>query len=336
MQPEMRESAAGVLSPDVEVRVENISKNFGDRQVLDNVSFEIRRGEVLGFLGPNGAGKTTTMRILTGFFPPSAGKVWINGQDLFKNPSSAKKQIGYLPESVNVYTDMRVTEFLDFVAQVKGVPRLNRRAHLEEKISRCGLWDVRDRLIGRLSKGYRQRVGLAQALIGDPELLVLDEPTSGLDPKQIIEIRTLIRELGKERTLILSTHILPEVSMVCDRVLIINRGKVIASGTPDELEAGVKDQHEVFVVIGDLSKREAAMKILESLPAVERIKMVEERKDNVSFSLSVHKGSDIRPVISKLFVQQEIPLLEIRSGQMSLEEIFMKLVVNEEAPQGLV
>lgn len=336
MQADERESPAGVLSRDIEVRVENISKNFGDRQVLDDVSFEIRRGEVLGFLGPNGAGKTTTMRILTGFFPPSSGKVWINGQDLFKDPASAKKQIGYLPESVNVYTDMRVTEFLDFVAQVKGVPRLKRRAHLEEKISRCGLWDVRDRLIGRLSKGYRQRVGLAQALVGDPELLVLDEPTSGLDPKQIIEIRTLIRELGKERTLILSTHILPEVSMVCDRVLIINRGRVIASGTPDELEAGVKDQHEVFVVIGDLTKREAAMKILEGLPAVERIKMVEERKDTVSFSLAVHKGSDIRPVISRLFVQQEIPLLEIRSGQMSLEEIFMKLVVSEETPQGLV
>src|SRR3989338_5400423 len=237
-----------ISAPEARVMLKavDLSKDFGGFRALDRVSFEVREGEVLGFLGPNGAGKTTAMRIFTGFFPPTHGKVWVGGEDFFKNPERMKRQIGYLPEAIGLYSDMRVLDFLQFVAQVKRVPSRLRKPHIEEKITRCGLWDVKNWMIGRLSKGYRQRVGLAQALIGDPDVLILDEPTNGLDPKQIIEIRSLIRELGKERTLVLSTHILPEVSMLCDRVMILNQGKVVASGTTDELEAGLEKRQEIF------------------------------------------------------------------------------------------
>ncbi len=315
----------------VKVRVENLCKDFGKFRAIDQVSFELKQGEVLGFLGPNGAGKTTTMRILTGFFPPSEGKVFVGGIELFQHPREAKKKIGYLPESVNLYPDMRVEEFLYFVARLKGVSRRNMRGHLEEIMERCGLWEMRKRLIGRLSKGYKQRTGLAQALISNPDILVLDEPTNGLDPKQIIEIRKLIREIGRERSLILSTHILPEVSMVCDRVLIMNRGKVVASGTTSELEAGLTKAHEVYVIIGDRTRKDEALNILRSFSSVEHVS-VEEKEGHVSFCMTMGQGEDLRPAITRIFVQHQIPLLEIRSGRLSLEEIFMKIVVNEEMP----
>lgn len=313
----------------VRVRVEDISKHFGSFRAIEHVSFEIRQGEILGFLGPNGAGKTTTMRILAGFFPPTKGKVWIGEIELFKKPKEAKRRIGYMPELVSLYGDMRVIEYLKFVSGIKSVPFRQRKAHIEEKLERCGLWEVKMRLIGQLSKGYRQRVGLAQALIGDPDVLILDEPTNGLDPKQIVEIRTLIRELGKERTLILSTHILPEVSMVCDRVLIMNRGRVVASGTAEELEAGLKKANEIFVVIGDRYRKEEALDILRSISGIERIDVTEGKNDEVSFSMVISKSEDLRPLISRLFVEHKLPLLEIRSGRLSLEEIFMKIVLDE-------
>ncbi len=324
-----RKTAVADPENPVMVRVENISKRFGAFTALDRMSFALRKGEVLGLLGPNGAGKTTAMRILTGFFPPSEGKVWIGGKDLFQNPCEVKRRIGYLPESVSIYGDMKVLEFLNFVAQVKSVNRKERSRKLEDVLSRCGLWEVRGRLIGHLSKGYRQRVGLAQALVGDPEVLILDEPTSGLDPKQIIEIRNLIRELRGNRTLIVSTHILPEVSMVCDRVLIINQGRLVASGTTDELEAGLKARQQIFVVMGDCHRKDEALGFLESLPGVQNVVVMEEKNDQVCFSLAASGGSDLRPAISRLFVEHEIPLLEIRSGRLTLEEIFMKLVVTE-------
>ncbi len=313
------------------VRVENISKKFGRLTALDNISFEIRQGEILGFLGPNGAGKTTAIRILTGFFPPTEGKVFIAGKDLFQNPKAGKQHIGYLPESVSLYDDMRVEEYLRFAASVKSVPWKNQRRHVDEKMTRCGLWGVRKRLIGHLSKGYRQRTGLAQALIGDPDVIFLDEPTNGLDPKQIIEIRALVRELGRESTIVLCSHILPEVSMVCDRVLILNEGKLVASGTSEELEAGLKKQNEIFVVMGDRHRKDEAVKLLEELPAAERITVVQERNDQVCFSLLSSGGQDLRPLISKAFVEHQIPLLEIRSNRLSLEDIFMKIVINEDS-----
>lgn len=312
------------------MRVENISKNFGAIQALKGVSFELRKGEVLGFLGPNGAGKTTAMRILTGYFPPSEGKVWIGDEELFKKPHILKRRIGYLPENVSLYREMRVLEFLTFVAKLKGVSKREMSRHLEDKMTVCGLWEVKNRMIGNLSKGFKQRIGLAQALVGDPEILVFDEPTNGLDPKQIIEIRNLIRELSRERTLILSSHILPEVSMVSDRILILNAGRVVAAGTTDELEAGLSHRHEIYVSIGDRRLKTEAHALLESLPGVEGITVVHEKEDEVDFCLSTTRGQDLRPVISRLFVEHHIPLLEIRTGKLSLEEIFMKIVVTEE------
>ncbi|MBI3317499.1 MAG: ATP-binding cassette domain-containing protein [Candidatus Omnitrophica bacterium] len=326
---------AHVVAPDapVRVRVESISKRFGTLTAIEGVSFEVRQGEVLGFLGPNGAGKTTTVRILTGFFPPSEGTVWIDGRALFESPKEIKRQIGYLPEVVPLYTDMKVSEFLDFAAAAKGVPRKFKKTKLKEIVNRCGLETVQNRLVGQLSKGFRQRVGLAQALVGDPKVLILDEPTSGLDPKQIIEIRGLIRELGRERTLILSSHILPEVSMVCDRILIMNKGRVVASGTSEELEASLKDTQEIYIVMGERHRKDEALGFLRALVGVEKVSVIDERSDQVSLSLTVSKNQDLRPAISRLFVSREIPLLEIRSGRLSLEEIFLKIVVSEAALQ---
>lgn len=316
---------------EIAVRVENISKRFGRFQALKEVSFDLYKGEVLGFLGPNGAGKTTTMRILTGFFPPTHGKVWIGEDELQKNPHATKRKMGYLPESVSIYPEMKVLEFMQFVAKLKSVSRSHLKTHLEEKLERCGLWDVRGRLIGTLSKGYKQRVGIAQALIGDPEVIILDEPTNGLDPKQIIEIRGLIRELGQDRTLILSTHILPEVSMVCSRVLIMNHGRIVATGTSEELEAGLQKASEIYILIGSASHKKAALTLLEKIQGVEKVNVLEEKADQVGISLTVAQSrkEDVRPEISRLFVQHQIPLLEIRSGRLSLEEIFMKIVLNE-------
>ena len=315
----------------VMIRLENVSKYYGSFCALDHVSFEVHQGEVLGLLGPNGAGKTTALRVLTGFFPPSSGKVWVDGEVFAKKPVALKEKIGYLPESVSLYNDMRIQEFLSFAAAVKGLPRGERRAQVDEKLTQCGLWDYRFRLIGRLSRGLRQRAGLAQALLGDPPILVLDEPTNGLDPKQIIEIRNLIRELGEKRTLILSTHILPEVSMVCDRVLIVNQGKVVASGTTEELEAGLRDRHEVFVMMGDRFRKDEAIALLQSISGIEKIAVCEEKDDSVTFSISVGKDHDVRPTISKLFVEKQIPLLEMKSGKLSLEEIFLRIVVSEKS-----
>lgn len=314
---------------EVAVRVENISKKFGRFQAIDQVSFELYKGEVLGFLGPNGAGKTTTMRILTGYFQPSRGKVMVGDLDLHKKPSEVKKRIGYLPEASNFYPDMTVEEFLRFAARLKNVPRKKLQEHIEEKIQRCGLWEVRKRVIGHLSKGYRQRVGIAQALIADPEVIILDEPTNGLDPKQIIEIRELIRELGQERTLILSTHILPEVSMVCTRVLIMNKGKIVATGTSEELEAGLKNALEIYVLVEGEQHKQKAVELLTALPGVEQTKIVEEKKGQFGISIMVSKGQDLRAKITKLFVEQQIPLLEIRSGRLSLEDIFMKILLEQ-------
>ncbi len=320
-----------VLEPEapVMVRMEKVGKKFGSIEALSNVSFQIRKGEILGLLGPNGAGKTTAMRILSGYFPPTEGKVWMFEEELFKNPRETKRHIGYLPESIRLYEDLRVGEFLSFVAQVKSVARSERKKDLEHKLEICGLGHVRNRLIGQLSKGHKQRVGLAQALIGEPDILLFDEPTSGLDPKQITEIRMLIRELGRERTLILSTHILPEVSMVCDRVLIINKGRVVASGTTEELGAGLQTSHAIYLTMAERHRKDEAIQLLKTIPGVERVHVTEETGDRLTFSIQVSKELELRPEITRLFVQHQIPILEVRFGRMSLEEIFLKIVVDE-------
>ena len=336
MSIELRDSASPEPQGKISVRVQKIGKTFGRFRALDHVSFEMRQGEVLGFLGPNGAGKTTTVRILTGFFPPTEGKIWIGDIEMFKHPREAKRRIGYMPESVSLYGDMTVWEFLDFVAAVKKVPRKKRTEHIEEKLTQCGLWEVKRKLIRFLSKGYRQRIGIAQALVGDPELLVLDEPTNGLDPKQVVEVRNLIRELGKNRSLIVSTHILPEVNMLCDRVLIMNRGRVVASGTTEELEKGLKKTREVYVVVEAAERREEIFGLFQSLAGVDRVALVEEKEHQAAFSIMISTTEDLRPAISRLCVEHKIPLLEMRAGRLSLEEIFMKIVTDEGENQALL
>ncbi len=308
------------------VRFEHVSKKYGSVRALDDVSFEINAGEIVGFLGPNGAGKTTTMRILAGFFAPSRGKVWIRGIDLFRHPQKAKRSLGYLPEAVRLYPDMRVAEFLRYVARLKDVPRKSRNIHVQGKMALCGLTDVGHRLIGRLSKGYRQRVGIAQALLGDPDVLILDEPTSGLDPKQIAEIRALIRTLGKERAVILSTHILPEVSMVCSRVVMINQGKIFASGTVKELESCLKDRQEISVRVKGRVYRQGAIDLLKGLPGIEALRMREEPGEELWFIFEIAREEDPRAQITQLFVQQNIPLVEIQRVKLTLEDIFLHLL----------
>lgn len=311
------------------VRVEHLSKRFGPRVALDRVSFQLMKGEILGLLGPNGAGKTTAMRILTGYFPPNGGKVFIEGRSLYDDPQALKKRIGYLPENLNLYPDMRVLEFLEFVSRVKAPKLRNRDADLGEKMYRCGVWNVRNRLIGALSKGFRQRLGLTQALIGDPDVLLLDEPTSGLDPKQITEIRMLMKELGRERTLVLSTHILPEVSMVCDRVLILNEGRVIAEGTSDELEARLRMGQEIHIVVGERHRKEEILGLLQGLPYIERVTLFEEKGDRLFLDIVLAQGGETRPELSRFLVEHKIPLLEMKMDRVTLEEIYLRIVVSE-------
>lgn len=312
------------------ISVQDVSKDYGPRRALHQISFEVKKGEVLGLLGPNGAGKTTMMRILTGFFPPSEGKITLAGVDLAKEPKKLKRRIGYLPERVSLYPDLRVEEFLKFVAQIKQVPRQKLRGEIGEKLARCGIESVRGRLIGHLSKGFVQRVGLAQALIGNPDVLVLDEPTSSLDPKQIIEIRELIRELGRERTLILSTHILPEVSLVCERVLILNHGRIVAQGRPAELEQNLRDRQEIVVRVARGRANLSLETVLRSVPGIESVEKMGDGDSVETYLLQASPDEELRPEIAKRIVEGGFSLLEFAAKRLSLEDIFLKLVVSEE------
>lgn len=318
------------------ISAQNISKDFGSRRVLHDVSFDILRGEVVGLLGPNGAGKTTLIRILAGFFPPTEGRVTLDEVELSKHPKKVKRKIGYLPEHLSIYPDLRVDEFLRFVAEIRGIPRKDREDEIDHKIALCNLHSVRGRLIGHLSKGFLQRVGLAQTLIGNPEVLILDEPTNGLDPRQTIEIRELIRELGKDRTLILSTHILPEVSKICERVLILNQGRIVAQGRPDELEEELRERQEIMVRIGirsDVEVAEALQRldqVLRSIRGIQTVKRVNHKDSIMTYLLQTSLQDDLRSDISRRVVQAGFPLLELAVQRLSLEEIFMKLVVSEE------
>ncbi|HDD45443.1 MAG TPA: ATP-binding cassette domain-containing protein [Candidatus Desulfofervidus auxilii] len=305
------------------IEVINVSKWFGERQALKNISFKVEKGEILGFLGPNGAGKTTTMRILTGFFPPSSGTVKIAGEDITKNPIFAKQKLGYLPENNPLYDEMTVEAYLKFVASVKGIKGKKQKMQVEKVIEECGIKEVKNRLIKRLSKGYRQRVGLAQALVNDPEILILDEPTIGLDPKQIYEIRQLIKNLAGEKTVILSTHILPEVSMVCTRVVIINKGEVVAEDTPDNLTAK-RGQIEILVK----APAEEIENHFKSIPEIEGIEVKKENEFTRAF-LRFSPQIEIRPFIVKTIVEKGWDLLELIPRRASLEEVFVQLVTEE-------
>jgi ABC-2 type transport system ATP-binding protein len=310
------------------IEAEKLTKYYDKVAAIEDVSFTVEKGEIVGFLGPNGAGKTTTMRILTGFLPPSSGTARVAGYDILANSLQVRRRIGYLPEAVPLYTDMKVAAYLEFVAEVKGLERRERRRSVGQIMEKCRIVDVQRVLIGSLSRGYRQRVGIAQALLNNPEVLILDEPTVGLDPQQIIEIRQLIKELSGQSTIILSTHILPEVSMVCQRVIIINDGHIIAVDTPENLTARLQSSAKLLLTVdGPVGQVEEA---LTQLPGVLRVEPKNESRDaTVSFVVESERSRDLRREVSRLIVDRGWGLLELRPADMTLEEIFIRLVTEE-------
>jgi ABC-2 type transport system ATP-binding protein len=307
------------------IETQGLTKYFGPKMAVENISFSVEKGEILGFLGPNGAGKTTTMRILTGYLSPTRGEAKVAGFDVFKESMEVRKRIGYLPESVPLYDEMPVESYLNFVAELKGTP--DRAVQVGTAIKDCGLSSVRSRIIGNLSKGFQQRVGLAQALIGNPEVLILDEPTTGLDPHQIIEIRNLIRRLGGERTIILSTHILPEVEAICGRVVIINEGRVIAQDTPENLTRRLQGAARVEVHVGepDVAKTSG---LLRSVEEVEKVQALGSSTGGTGqkFLVESRPEVDLRPRVARVLVEAGVPLLGLRQQDLTLEEIFIQTV----------
>jgi len=317
------------------IQVEALSKRYGDVTAVDSVSFEVQKGEILGFLGPNGAGKTTTMRMLTGFIPASGGKASVAGFDVFKSPLEVKRRVGYLPENPPLYPEMTVDSYLDFVAAIKGVPSSQRGVRRQHVKGQCSIQDVGSTIIRKLSKGYKQRVGLAQALIHDPEVLILDEPTVGLDPKQIIEVRELIRGLGGKHTIILSTHILPEASMTCQRVIIINDGKIVAVDTPANLTHQLQGGERVRVEVkGTYDEFQRALRGLEGLRRFELVLQKDSgRTGRTTVDIETDPREDVRAQIARRLVEARLELYELHAETMSLEEIFLKLTTQEAAPQ---
>lgn len=308
------------------ITIDRLTKVYGTLPAIQDISFDVKRGEVLGFLGPNGAGKTTTMKIITSFMPPTSGSVKVAGYDTVSDAIQVKRLIGYLPENNPLYPEMRVNSFLKFVAKAKGVKKRQIDRKVDDVILECGLDSVRHRIIGKLSKGFQQRVGLAQALVNSPPVLILDEPTLGLDPIQIYEIRQLIGDLSGSRTIILSSHILPEVSSLCGRVAIINKGKIVAIDTTANLTEGLQDYSRIEVKVGD--NAEEAIRTINSLDGV-----ISTNSSNSSITVKTARGKDLRPVIAKKLVEASIPLLEITRKDMSLEDIFLELVTEEEGIQ---
>jgi ABC-2 type transport system ATP-binding protein len=310
------------------IEVNDLTKHYGPVTAIRGVSFSVAPGEIIGFLGPNGAGKSTTMRILSCFMPASSGSARVAGYDVFRQSMEVRRRIGYLPENVPLYPDMRVAPYLDFVAEVKGVPRASRRSRVAEVMDRCLIADVQNRLIGGLSKGYRQRVGLAQAIVNDPHVLILDEPTIGLDPRQITEIRALIKALAGEHTVILSTHILPEVSMVCSGVIIINRGTIVAQGPIDSLVDRFFPTARVQVEIA--GPPAAVRDGLRAVPGVLEVRDGAASDGAGVFLVESARGHDVRADIFQLVAQQKWELLELRRVGATLEEVFMRIVAGEE------
>jgi ABC-2 type transport system ATP-binding protein len=309
------------------IEVEHISKVFNGRKAVDDISFKVEKGEILGFLGPNGAGKTTTMRILTCYMPSTEGTARIAGYDVFEESLEVRKRIGYLPENPPLYPEMTVNSYLHFVAKIKGVTSNQRKSQVDEAIGKCNLGDVRDRITGKLSKGYKQRVGLAQALLNNPDVLILDEPTIGLDPNQIHEVRSLIKSLASDHTVILSTHILPEVSMTCNRVVIINKGKVVASNTPDGLARQMEGAERVSMMVeGPI---DAIREKLTSIDGVLNVDASADPAGKPTFTIECKLNSDLRATLAAAVVNQGWGLLDLRGVSMSLEDVFRNLTTQE-------
>lgn len=309
------------------IKVKNLTKKYSNFEALRGVTFEVGKGEIVGFLGPNGAGKTSTMRILTGYMPMTSGEVTVDGLDVFEDSLAVRKKIGYLPETTALYPDMTVKEYLDFVCDLKNIAKADRVDQIERVNKKCGLGDVQDALIKTLSKGYKQRVGIAQAILGDPDVVVLDEPTIGLDPNQIIEIRNLIKELGKDTTVILSTHILQEVSATCDKVVIINEGRVVAVDTPDNLTSSSASGMRV-----EISVKGPASDVLECIRGLDDIESARQLSDKngiVSIQADAKLNKDPRETMANAVVKNSWGLLEMQKKTVDLEQIFTKLTSEE-------
>ena len=307
------------------IEVKNITKKYGSFTAVDNISFKIEEGEIIGLLGPNGAGKSTTMNMITGYIEPTEGEIKVEGYDISKKPKKAKAQIGYMPEGVPLYSDLTVKEFVTYMAELKKVDRKTRKEKVEKIIEQTGLKDVEKKLTRNLSRGYKQRVSMAGALVGEPKILILDEPTVGLDPKQITEIRELIKELGKTHTIILSSHILSEVSQICNKVIIINKGKIVAIDTPENLEKKVESNNTTYVTVEDTENKIETMK--EKIPEIKDIKLIKENEDGTKeYVLESDKDVDLRKIVFNEFAKENITIFEMKKADTTLEDAFMKLI----------
>ena len=307
------------------IELKNVTKKYGKFKAVDNISFSVKEGEIIGLLGPNGAGKSTTMNMMTGFIEQTEGEIIINGYDITKKPKKAKKSIGYMPEGVPLYTDLTVKEFVTYMAEIKQVNIKERKEKVEKIIEKTGLKDVEKKLIRNLSRGYKQRVSMAGALVGEPKILILDEPTVGLDPKQITEIRNMIKELGKTHTVILSSHILSEVSQICNKVIIINKGKIVAIDTPENLENRVNNKNCVYVTIED--KENKITKIKDKIKGIKDIQLTQENEDGTKQYIIEAEGEiDLRKTIFNEFAKENITIFEMKKADTTLEEAFMKLI----------
>ena len=307
------------------IEVKNVTKKYGKVTAVDNISFTINDGEIVGLLGPNGAGKSTTMNMLTGFIEQTSGTIIIDNYDMLKKPKKAKKEIGYMPEGVPLYTDLTVKEFVRYMAEIKKVDKKERKEKVEKIIEQTGLKDVQKKLIKNLSRGYKQRVSMAGALVGEPKILILDEPTVGLDPKQITEIRNLIKELGKTHTVILSSHILSEVSQICNKVIIINKGKIVAIDTPEHLEDKVTNNNCLYVTVEDTENKMKDIK--DKIKDIEKVELVEENEDGTKeYMIEAKQDVDLRKTIFSEFAKENITIFEMKKADTTLEDAFMKLI----------
>ena len=314
------------------IQVENITKKYGSFVAVDNINFEIEEGEVVGFLGPNGAGKSTTMNMITGYIEPTSGRIIVDGYDISKKPRKAKRQIGYMPEGVPLYSDLTVKEFITYMAELKVVPKKEKKEKVQKVIKETGLTDVQNQLTKNISRGYKQRVSMAGALVSNPKVIILDEPTVGLDPKQVTEIRALIKELGKDHTVILSSHILSEVSQICNRVIIINKGKIVAIDTPENLEKKVVKDNSVYVTVEDPDNKMETIK--EKLPNVKEIKLISENEDKTKkYRITSTNDEDLRKDIFDIFAKERITIFEMKQSDVTLEDAFMQLIDSQKESQ---